>query len=366
MGLIRILLAISVIIAHSAPVFGMSLVGGSTAVETFFIISGFYMALILNEKYVGENYSYKMFMKSRLMRLMPIYWVVLIIAMMVHNFGFVNKIVSLFQNYDITTGLFMVFNNLFILGQDVVMFLTVNANTGLLEFVSNFRDGSVMLHQFLAIPAAWSLSLEIMFYMMAPFICRLKTRYIAMIFAASALIKILLKVSGFNFDPWSYRFFPAELCLFVAGVLAYKIYQHIKNKGISKNTCKIFYVVFLASLFSYNFFYEVFPLFKYLYFSFAAVAIPYIFSLTKNYKFDNFIANLSYPIYIVHLFILQNIPVHQGVNLVFIVLISTVLYLFVDKPINEYRQTFIKKNVSQSDLAIVDEEEVLTNAYGKV
>ena len=55
MGLIRALLAISVILAHSESFLGLSLVGGKVAVQAFFIISGFYMALILNEKYIGGN-----------------------------------------------------------------------------------------------------------------------------------------------------------------------------------------------------------------------------------------------------------------------------------------------------------------------
>ena len=52
MGLIRTLLAISVVLAHSSPIFGIKLVGGQVAVQAFYMISGFYMTLVLNEKYV--------------------------------------------------------------------------------------------------------------------------------------------------------------------------------------------------------------------------------------------------------------------------------------------------------------------------
>lgn len=51
MGLIRILLAISVIASHSDALFGFNFVGGGLAVQAFFMISGFYMALILSGKY---------------------------------------------------------------------------------------------------------------------------------------------------------------------------------------------------------------------------------------------------------------------------------------------------------------------------
>lgn len=72
MGIIRLLLAISVLISHTSTIFGFGFVGGQAAVQAFFIISGFYMAFILNEKYIGENNSYKLFITNRLLRLYPI------------------------------------------------------------------------------------------------------------------------------------------------------------------------------------------------------------------------------------------------------------------------------------------------------
>jgi len=61
MGLLRLILAISVVLAHTSYIFGFGLVGGQAAVQAFYIISGFYMALVLNEKYIGENRSYYLF-----------------------------------------------------------------------------------------------------------------------------------------------------------------------------------------------------------------------------------------------------------------------------------------------------------------
>jgi peptidoglycan/LPS O-acetylase OafA/YrhL len=55
MGILRLLLAVSVIAAHAGPILGTMMVPGNYAVETFFMISGFYMSLILNSKYVGKG-----------------------------------------------------------------------------------------------------------------------------------------------------------------------------------------------------------------------------------------------------------------------------------------------------------------------
>src|SRR6185437_11934638 len=83
MGLIRLLLALAVVATHCGPIFGCNLVGGQIAVQSFFIISGFYMSVILNEKYVGVNNSYRLFITNRFMRLYPIYWAVFVATMLV-------------------------------------------------------------------------------------------------------------------------------------------------------------------------------------------------------------------------------------------------------------------------------------------
>ena len=81
MGLLRVLLALSVVAAHSTPILGTSLVGGRVAVQTFFILSGFYMALVLDGKYRGRG-SYRTFLQQRFLRLFPAYWFVLVLALL--------------------------------------------------------------------------------------------------------------------------------------------------------------------------------------------------------------------------------------------------------------------------------------------
>lgn len=50
MGFLRLFLALSVIAGHSqSTVFGFNGIGAWYAVQFFFIISGFYMAMVLNE-----------------------------------------------------------------------------------------------------------------------------------------------------------------------------------------------------------------------------------------------------------------------------------------------------------------------------
>jgi peptidoglycan/LPS O-acetylase OafA/YrhL len=83
-GLLRILLAISVFCAHSRPLGSLRWLSGDLAVESFFVISGFYMQLILSTKYTKErlgNTWVWQFYKARYLRLLPVYWVGCLLAL---------------------------------------------------------------------------------------------------------------------------------------------------------------------------------------------------------------------------------------------------------------------------------------------
>src|SRR5687767_10319648 len=82
MGIIRFLLAASVVLAHAGPISGFTLVDSDVAVKAFYIISGFYMALILNEKYIDSNNSYSLFITNRFLRIYPLYWIVLLLTIL--------------------------------------------------------------------------------------------------------------------------------------------------------------------------------------------------------------------------------------------------------------------------------------------
>ena len=82
MGIIRLLLAISVTVLHFMPSLGVRfLVEGHMAVKLFYIISGFYMALVLREKYNGPG-SARLFLGNRFLRLLPTYYLLLLLPVL--------------------------------------------------------------------------------------------------------------------------------------------------------------------------------------------------------------------------------------------------------------------------------------------
>jgi peptidoglycan/LPS O-acetylase OafA/YrhL len=129
MGMLRLLLAISVVIAHTDSLFGMKLIGGELAVKIFFIISGFYMSLVLDGKYSGRN-NYWLFIKNRCLRLFPMYWFVLLLTFMLSivsyyilgDWGKLSQYAIYFEVMDFSTVLFLMLSNILLLGQDVVLF----------------------------------------------------------------------------------------------------------------------------------------------------------------------------------------------------------------------------------------------------
>src|SRR5207244_9586528 len=129
------------------------------AVQTFFIISGFYMALILNTKYTGPG-SYWLFLSNRFLRLFPAYWCVLaatFLTVLVLGWSTSQGPLSAYRHpLSPFAFLFLATTNIFILGQDVVMFLGVTPD-GTLYPTWNYWATTPLLHTFLLVPQAWSL-----------------------------------------------------------------------------------------------------------------------------------------------------------------------------------------------------------------
>ncbi len=354
MGLLRALLAISVVIAHSSPIFGFSLVGGQIAVQAFYMISGFYMALILKEKYIGVNGSYKLFITNRLLRLYPIYWTVFLLTIMFsiivffishgNNIGKLTYYYDYFSNLSLLSFLFLIFTNIFIVFQDLVMFLGLNVSNGNLFFSANFSKTSPMLYEFLMLPQTWTIGIEISFYLIAPFLIKLNLKSIFLLIILSLLLRIFLIKINLAHDPWSYRFFPAELVFFLLGIVDYNIYKKIQMTQIKPLYLKSIFVFILSFTLLSSFIPFSGKLFIYLFAFF--ISIPFVFILFKRNNSDRYIGELSYPIYISHILLLMvlsyfKIPVLGGQGLTLVILticFSFLLNKFVSEKIENIRQ----------------------------
>lgn len=321
MGILRFLLAMSVAIGHGSATAGRFVVPGDTAVQVFFAISGFYMALVLNEKY---KTGIVIFYANRAMRLLPLYWVVLVVS--VAALGFSDKAVEGLRLEGAIVWVYTIISQIFLIGQDLTNFL--------------YFPNGVPYFAISPVPPAWTLGTEIAFYLIAPFIVRRSVWAVAVLLLASVALRLAMQFGfGLYGDPWSYRFFPSELALFLAGVIGYRAYRSTgpeqrRNLHLLVATVGIIAVALLLNRWN-----GVTRVASVTFLAASIVSIPFLFRLTRDFAWDNYIGNLSYPIYILHyLFarlITDNLALYVGVVLV----ASVAAYRFIDQPIDNWRHT---------------------------
>lgn len=364
MGIIRLILAISVVIAHTSPVLNTQLVGGQLAVQAFYIISGFYMSLILNEKYINKNNSYSLFITNRFIRLYPIYWIVLLAtisfstAVVILSKG---HYLSSFKSYyavkfNWLSFLYLIITNIIIFGQDIIMFLGITPTTGKLYFTSNFINSTPPLHSFLFVPQAWTLGLELTFYVLAPLLLKRGMKVVLPIIISSFILRCFLyNILGLQHDPWTYRFFPTEIMFFLFGFISYRIYVRLKKLSISDTAGFITLIyILLLTIFYYKLPYikltfMPFSSSEIIYISSIVTLIPVLFIYFKKSSWDIHIGELSYPVYICHMLVIKvckDLP-FLHINSTELVILSVLLVAYilnkvVAVPIERYRQSRLK------------------------
>jgi peptidoglycan/LPS O-acetylase OafA/YrhL len=218
-GLMRFLLALSVAVSHSGGPF--QVFNSRYAVQTFYVASGFLIAMILAQKY---QHSKWLFYSNRAARIFVPYWIVLLPTVAFcawKQVGFWANISRVDQLFDFGTWAYVVLTNLFLLGQDAGLFLGWTADSQL-YFTSKFYESSTAVWGFQAIPQAWTVSLELCFYLLAPFVLRSNTVTLVCLCVLTFLMRVFAFEGGLAGDPWTYRFFPFEFGYFLLGALAYR------------------------------------------------------------------------------------------------------------------------------------------------
>src|SRR5208283_3075787 len=166
---------------------------GVVSVVVFFILSGRVTTQLIEK----NNGVARLYYLERFLRLYPAYIVVLIISIMTWYMFHVD---SLFLSRAPTT--YDWFANITIIPLDFNMWRSQT--------------------YFILIPPAWSLGLEIQFYVIAPWALRLKSTVFAKIVLLSAAIWCAAQVNLIDADSWGYRFLPGTLFMFLSGGLIHQ------------------------------------------------------------------------------------------------------------------------------------------------
>ncbi|MFT3725482.1 MAG: acyltransferase [Hyphomonadaceae bacterium] len=349
MGLLRVGLAVAVLLSHLPPA-TFKFIGGGTAVQAFFVVSGFYMSLVLSGKYADRG----LFYSNRLLRLLPAYFVMMAIA----AFGLFALNASATASHDTfakafghpTTAAVMTFENFGLIGQDLLYWFRLPGEGAIVFDPTGAppTDESPVAWQALLVPQSWSLSLELMFYALAPFLARLHWGWLAALCAAS----IGLRISGYwlpvDFGLWQGRFFPTALFLFLFGMLAQRALPLVERlpwwTGYPVNVALLALVIFLPAL-------KPDPEFgRWMVYAGVAIASPFVFRTFRDFTWDRWIGDLSYPIYLSHLVVIGlvltfNVPEPVWVAIGGTLALSILIKLLVEQPVDRWRQARVHREV---------------------
>lgn len=361
MGTIRFLLALAVVCAHVGKLPFTVQLGSLLAVQAFYIISGFLIALVWTNKYERRPNGLFLFYSNRAARIYILYWAVLVISIVV-------ALVTKWLTHDFPSywgspprGLlpYTIFTNAWIFGSSWAYWLGfasppyVTIDDGSLYFTMDYTSSQYPVWRTMILGPAWTLDLELCFYLLAPLLLSLRLRYILAIIATSLLARFSWYAMGHDADPWNYRFFPFEIGLFMLGAAAYRVSRMLAWQP-SPTILKIVFAALVGSILGYGMLglpHGSFNSFVYL-FIFAAL-IPYVFDLTRSWRFDRFLADMSFPLYLAHwpvgsisIYIrdrfLLPAPEYRGlVPAIASIAAAALLVIFVERPVERWRQSRI-------------------------
>jgi len=332
----------AVVLSH-LPLASYKFLSGGLAVQAFFIISGFYMALVLDGKYknVGLFYS------NRLLRLFPTYFAMIaltaIIVFAVNGSAHTStEIIDRILQDPLTTAV-MVVENIVMVGQEMLFWFSIDESGGLVWDTNGPLpvDDTVVGWQGLFVPQAWSLSMELMFYALAPFLARAGWKWIAAICVASIALRLSGAFLPVEYSLWQGRFFPTALFMFLLGMLAHKAlpFANALPKAVG-------YIIALAVL---TFIVAFPPLgwtdmrLRWVVYAIFALTTPFIFAAFKDNALDRWIGDLSYPIYMTQLLVIGlvlsfNPPFGMWIGILGTLALSVLVLLLIDHPLDRWRQ----------------------------
>jgi peptidoglycan/LPS O-acetylase OafA/YrhL len=357
MGALRFVLAMSVLSAHLAfyPAGLPHPLHPDVAVQGFYIVSGFLITLVLHEKYSGSLW---LFYSNRALRIFPIYWATMILYLIVDllaDHGAFPAAPAALEPYRIPTVTAWMAQNGSALGPGSIISLIL---TNTLIFGQDFlafirKDGTFSIapdlfyHLFIVIRVAWTLAIELGFYLIAPFLVR-RVSVMGWLIAALLLTQLIC-YKTWALDPgWYSRIFPFALPWFLLGALAYHGYvrlrPHSKEQGVKRYAIAATLAVALLTAA-----YPWLPLARPLYLFAVAFCLPGVVLLGRSNPLDKVLGDLSYPVYLIHpLFEIVVLPTRQVVPVVLSLALAYLVIVLIEKPLDLYRQARVSRQPTES------------------
>ncbi|MCJ0742436.1 acyltransferase family protein [Pedobacter montanisoli] len=198
-------------------------VTGTYAVDCFIILSGFVIALLIDQK--EEKYS--MYIKRRFLRLYPLYIVCIFLACLLYIFHFTEN------KYTLNEWIAHIGLHLTMLHGVIPDSIIKNAPGAILN-------------------PAWSISLEWQFYLVIPVFFYFFKKHQSITLISSLILSFILIVVTPRLDNWHHpSFLPLKLHFFIIGITSYFIYKTFTKETLKSNLVSISDAILPIALFMF-------------------------------------------------------------------------------------------------------------------
>ena len=315
MGTYRLILALAVALSHM----DVTILGGHNpgivAVISFFLISGFVMTGLVRSYYQGYR-KVPAYYLDRLARIFPQYLFFLLLALASYF------LLGISTPYLTNVSLAGVAANFLVVPLDFFMYSPRIAGS-----------------QFM--PQAWSLGLELTFYILLPVILISRGRNLW--FIASLIVWLLAAFGAIDTDAWGYRMLPGTLFIFLVGSYIYDIRRlSVTHPAVLLLAVMIVCAIVLSASGKIKLQYN----FEVLFGLFVGVPVLFVLARFERNRWDDWLGNLSYGIFLCHFWVIsildsQGVP-HGRVGITLMVTASVTLAYFgygaIEHPVVRWRR----------------------------
>jgi peptidoglycan/LPS O-acetylase OafA/YrhL len=364
MGSLRLLLALLVVYFH-AQAFTVYVQGGApfatvlpvpdgrSAVQMFYLISGFYMALVLNTKYRTADSNW-LFYTNRFLRLWPAAVVVNLLVVLsflvigeVRLFRLasgIGELLGWLGSLDAGSLVFLAFTNIFVVGQDLLWFLGfAPGGVTFAPFGSEGHNGSALSLNH----PLFTVAIEAFYYALSPFVLRRGWRVAAGFVVLGGLYHFLVFATGASSLIWGYHFVASAAYFYFMGACAYHLYRWLGQEPMRGRLAArpgLAWGIALGGLLLLLPIYWLMPRGTLFMAPVLALVVPVLFTLTRQHRADRMVGELSFGVYLAHFPILMLLgPLVSPLGLwlwtsLLSVAAALLLYWAVEQPIDRWRQ----------------------------
>jgi len=358
MGVIRTFLALSVLDGHYGFWPSSVWLHGYVAVCVFFIISGFYMNLVLDQKYsrdVGRFYA------NRLTRLAPAYYIVLMLLVIGNQCGVLADVAGINNHLEP-----LQYGAPYSTSDQAIAWITnlTLFPASIAAPIGGFRYGTPWTE--LALGQMYTVGLELLFYGIAPPLVRLRNRWFLLVLSAALAAHFLPCYFGLPSRPWQYEFFPTILVFFLLGMGAYRVHRRMPE--LRGGFAALGWLA-VPVMFAYCYTYRVPMTYDMtnswqtwtLYTAFA-IFLPLLFQASKSSRLDRFIGDLSYPIYVSQFLIIawvehlkiDDMGARHWLAFAVIIMFSLAMVVLIEHPLQAARGRLFGRQIRAPEVLLLD------------